>query len=109
MLRKAREAKLLEEMSYGELMDDLNSAWRKVTGITPARSDDDFWVHTLTNVFESLEALGLSIPIPKPEPKKRGRKPRPKDQTEMKPKRPRGRPRKNPITSALSFQNGPAI
>ena len=63
------QAKLLEEMSYGELMDDLNSAWRKVAGTTPARSDGGFWVHTLTNVFESLEALGLSIPIPKPEPK----------------------------------------
>lgn len=103
MLRKARDAKLLDEMSYGELMDDLNSAWRKVDGALPARSDDDFWVHTLANVFESLEALGLSIPIPKPEPKKRGRKPKPTDQAELKPKRPRGRPRKNPISSAGSL------
>ena len=51
-------------------MNDLNSAWRRVSGIAPARLDDDFWIHTLENVFESLEALGLSIPIPKPEPRK---------------------------------------
>lgn len=100
MLQKAREAKLLEKMSYGELMDDLNSAWRKVTGITPARSEDNFWVHTLANVYESLEALELSIPVPKPVPKKRGRKPKPKEQTELKPKRPRGRPKKNLNPSA---------
>lgn len=68
-------------MSYGELMDDLNSTWRKVSGITPARSDDNFWVHTLANVHESLEALELSIPVSKPLPKKRGRKPKPKDRS----------------------------
>lgn len=95
--------RLLDEMSYGELMDDLNSAWRKVDGTFPARSDDDFWVHTLANVFEALEALGLSIPIPKPGPKKRERKPKSTDQAELKPKRPRERPRKNPISSAGSL------
>ena len=47
MIKKAGEAKLLDGMSYGELMDDLNSAWRKVNGTIPARSDDDFWANIM--------------------------------------------------------------
>ncbi len=94
MLRKAREAGLLEKVSYGELLDDLSSAWRMVDSPEDPATDDGCWVHTLGYVFEELEALGLSKPIPKPAPKKRGR-PR-KNPVENKPKRPRGRPRKNP-------------
>ena len=95
LIRKAREAELLKLMSYGDLMDDLNSAWRKVDAPDEPSTDDNGWVHTNVGVFEELEALGLSKPIPKPEPKKRGRKK--KESTEDKPKRPRGRPRKNPV------------
>jgi len=95
IIRKARTAGLLENMSYGDLMDDLSSAWRMVDAPSPPRSDDGYWVHTLNIVFEKLEALGLSIPVPKPAPKKRGR---PKKNPESnEPKRPRGRPRKNPL------------
>lgn len=94
MLRKARQAGLLEKMSYGQLLEDLSSAWRMVEGPEEASTDDKYWVHTLNYVFEELEALGLSKPTVKPAPKKRGR-PR-KDPAEIKPKRPRGRPRKNP-------------
>ena len=93
LIKKARNAELLSLMSYGELMDDLNSAWRKVDAPDTPASDDDGWVHTNVGVFEELEALGLSIPAPRPEPKKRGR-PR-KEPVEEKPKRPRGRPPKN--------------
>ena len=95
LIRKAREAELLKLMSYGDLMDDLNSAWRKVDAPEEPSTNDKGWVHTNVCVFEELEALGLSKPIPKPEPKKRGRKK--KESTEDKPKRPRGRPRKNPV------------
>jgi len=93
MLRKAREAGLLEKVSYGELLDDLSSAWRMVDSPEAPATDDGCWVHTLNYVFDELEALGLSKPIPKPAPKKRGR-PR-KNSVDDKPKRPRGRPRKN--------------
>ena len=86
-------------MSFGELMDDLSSAWRKTDAPSEPATDDGGWVHTLQIVFDELEALGLSKPVPKPEPKKRGRKPKPKDQTEQKPKRKRGRPRKNSTPS----------
>jgi len=73
IIRKARSAGLLKDMSYGELMEDLSSAWRMVDAPKLPRSDDGYWVHTLKIVFEELEALGLSIPVPKPAPKKRGR------------------------------------
>ena len=97
ILRKARLAGLLKDLSYGELMDDLSSAWRTVDAPTPPNSGDGYWVHTLNIVFEELEALGLSIPVPKPAPKKRGR-PRKHPITDA-PKRSRGRPRKNPLAS----------
>lgn len=61
-------------MSYGDLMDDLSSAWRKTNAPQKPKTDDGCWVHTLQIVFEELEALGLSEPVHKPEPKKRGRK-----------------------------------
>lgn len=95
IILKAREAGLLKHKTYGELMDDLSSAWRMVDAPDPPRSNDGYWVHTLKYVFEELEALGLSTPEPKPEPRKRGR-PRKNPETN-KPKRPRGRPRKNPL------------
>ena len=94
ILRKAEQAGLLDQMSYGDLMDDLSSAWRRTDAPADPSTGDGYWVHTLNTVFEELEALGLSKPLPKTEPKKRGRKPKPKDQTDLKPKQPRGRPRK---------------
>jgi hypothetical protein len=83
---------LFEKMTYGEIMDDLMSAWRRVDAPIQAATDDGYWVHTLNNVFEELETLGLSKAVKKPEPQKRGRKPNP-DKI-IKQKRPRGRPRK---------------
>jgi hypothetical protein len=72
ILRKARAATLLAGMSYGELMDDLSSAWRMKNAPEPPSSDDAFCVHTLNCVFSELEALGLSVPAPKPAPKESG-------------------------------------
>ena len=101
IIRKARDTKLLNEVSYGDLMDDLSSAWRKVdvttenTGDIPS-SDDGCWVHTLPMVFEELETLGLSKPAANSEPKRKGRLK--KKANLAKPKRPRGRPRKNHVS-----------
>ena len=96
MVKKAREAKLLEQMSYGELMEDLSSAWRMVETSGEPSTGDKYWVHTLKTVFEELEALGLSKPIPQPVAKKRGRPRKQRDEDiAEKAKRPRGRPRKN--------------
>lgn len=93
IIRKATRAGLLNKMSYGDLIDDLSSAWRKADAPQKPKTDDGYWVHTLQIVFEELEALGLSEPVPKPEPKKRGRKK--KEPEVSKTKRPRGRPRKD--------------
>ncbi len=92
IIRTVSKTGLFDKLTYGELMDDLMSAWRKVDAPTEAATDDKYWVHTLNNVFEELEVLGLSKPAHKDEPKKRGRKP--KLEKLKLPKRPRGRPRK---------------
>ena len=97
IIKKAEQAGLLDKMSYGDLMDDLSSAWREADAPADPSTDDGYWVHTLNTVFEELEALGLSKPVPKPEIKKRGRKPKPKDLVDLKTKRLRGRPRKKDV------------
>lgn len=94
ILRKAREAGVLKDRTYGEMMDDLSESWRRVDGPAEPASDDGYWVHTLLDSFAIMEALGLSKPIPAPAPKKRGR-PKKNQEPVNKPKRPRGRPRKN--------------
>ncbi len=104
IVQKAQEAGLLGKMSFGELMDDLSSAWRKADAPAEPSSNDNGWVHTMQIVFDEPEALRLSKPVPKPEPKKRGRKPKPMDQAEQSPKRPRGRTGRirHPLTKSYS-------
>lgn len=98
ILKKARVAGLLNEMSYGDMMDDLSEAWRKTDAPEVPKSDDGYWIHTLRPAIEEMEKLGLLEPAISHEKRKRGR---PKKQImEAKPKRPRGRPRKNSIGSA---------
>ena len=96
MLSRAKDCGLLKEMTYGDLMEDLSEAWRKVDAPDAPRTDDGGWVHTLKTEFEERERLGLSKPIPQPEKKKRGQ-PRKNPKDNDKPKRPRGCPRKNPL------------
>ena len=105
IINKAQKSGVLKEISYGEMMDDLSSAWRMTDAPlnVPASSDDEYWVHTLNTVMETLEKLGLSVPAAKPEPKKRGRKPKVKEQSETTPRRPRGRPRK--VTVSQNTEN----
>lgn len=94
----ASKTGLLDKMTYGELLDDLNHAWRKTDAsinIKPS-SDDEQWVNVTNKILSILEALELSTPIPKPLPAKRGRprKEKPSQEEFVGPKRPRGRPRK---------------
>ena len=93
MVRRASKAKLLDVMTYGDLREDLSSAWRQSSSTGRPRSDDKQWVHTLPSVLVLLEKLGLSEPLIK-ESKKMGR-PRKEKAEPEKPKSPRGRPRKN--------------
>jgi len=90
ILRKARQCKILEEMSYRDMMGDLNEAWRMADAPTPPRSDDGHWVHASKAALGILERLGISEPSERQEPKKKKKEPKPE-----KPKRPRGRPRKD--------------
>ncbi len=71
MVRKASNAKLLDVMTYGDLMEDLSSAWRKSNSTGIPRSNDKKWLHTLPSVLVLLEELELSEPLIK-EPKMRG-------------------------------------
>lgn len=79
LIKRAREAGLLEKMSYGNLMDDLSEAWRMSDAPAEAETGDKYWVHTLKTEFEELEKLGLSKPIPQAVPKRRGRPRKNKD------------------------------
>ena len=94
MAKKADEAGLLDTMSYGELMDDLSSAWRSAKGesVKP-KENDRYWIHTLPSVMEELVKLDLATCTK--EKRKPGR-PRKEKPVSDAPKRPRGRPRKNP-------------
>lgn len=83
IITRATKAGLFDEMTYRDMIDDLNSAWRLTSA--PRESlpvaGDEYWVHTIPKVSEILEKLGLCLPAEKPEPKKRGRKPSGQDKT----------------------------
>ena len=95
-------AGLFEQMTYGELLEDLNSVWRKIDAPQDKlpQQDDAFWVHALPKDLELLVRLNLCTPAEKLAPKKSGRpvgsKNRNSEPSEAVVKRPVGRPRKNP-------------
>ena len=94
MAKKADEAGLLDTMSYGELMDDLSSAWISAKGESVKPKDNDrHWIHTLPSVMDELVKLDLATCTREKRKPGRPRKEKPDSDT---PKRPRGRPRKNP-------------
>ena len=74
MINEATKKEILKEMTYGELIEDLNEAWR-MTNIENDHpvTGDPYWVHTLPSHFEIMEKLDICEPVPKKEPKKRGR------------------------------------
>lgn len=73
ILNKVRDAKVLEDETYGDMMEDLSEAWRKTDGPADPSSDDEYWVHTLKTSFQLMEALGLSKPVQEPPKRKPGR------------------------------------
>ena len=94
MARKADEAGLLETMSYGELTDDLSSAWRLVKGgYDKPKDNDNYWTHTLPSVMDELVKLDLATCT---KVKRSTGRPRKKKAASDTPKRPVGRPKKNP-------------
>jgi len=121
IMNKASDAGLMNEMSFANLLDDLNSAWRRTDCTIHEKPmlQDGYWIHTIPKVEEILAKLDIALPNPDEkakkkelqkqkrdekkavlaetsEPKHRGRPPKPV--TEMpKPKRPVGRPRVRPL------------
>lgn len=62
IIRTIKKTDLFTKLTYGELIDDLMSVWRRTDAPSEATSDDEYWVHTLKKEFEELEALKLSKP-----------------------------------------------
>ena len=105
ILRRAEKAKLLDKMTFSEMLEDLEQSWRpekdaEINAIPD--STDGKWVNTTIGTMEMLSALGLVKSPDKPEHKKPGR-PRKQKLEFVGPKRPRGRPRKvTPATSSAA-------
>ena len=92
-------------MTYGDLMDDLNTIWRKTDapGDQLPEQDDGYWVHALPKNLEILMKLDLCKPAEKPVAWQPGRPAGSKnkekasrEKDEVREKRPVGRPRKHP-------------
>lgn len=93
-----KETKLLEEMSFGDIMDDLSGVWRSVDAPEglPDR-DDKYWIHPFEYAMDTMVRLKLcSGEVKGKKPKKKEQNEDSVKETEQEEKRPRGRPRKNP-------------
>lgn len=95
IIKKMEDAKLLDNSTYGEIMEDLGQVWRNVnTDLnTKPNVDDGLWQNATTKELKMMEALNLVTTPPKPEKRKPGR-PKTIKAEFVGPKRPRGRPRK---------------
>lgn len=96
-----RKKELLKTMSYGDIMDDLSTVWRKTNAPEsfPDR-DDCYWEHPFEYALDLMVKLELctgEIKYPKRFATKKKEKTADKGTDEVKIKRPRGRPRKYPV------------
>lgn len=96
IFKKANQLDLFKNMSYGDLIDDLNSAWRRTDAPNQLpTSDDEYWVHAMPSVLKTLEKLGISHPVEISDDQEHKKAGRPKIKPIfIGPKRPRGRPKK---------------
>ena len=105
ILNKLEENNVLNGITYGELMEDLNAVWRRtdppIEGIPDL--DDGYWEVGVKSSFEALIKLGLCTNKQAPEKLRKAKAGRPhKEKKEVdsqgvtsEPK-PRGRPKKKP-------------
>ena len=105
ILNKLEENNVLNGITYGELMEDLNAVWRRtdppIEGIPDL--DDGYWEVGVKSIFEALIKLGLCTNKQAPEKLRKAKAGRPhKEKKEVdsqgvtsEPK-PRGRPKKKP-------------
>ena len=68
------DAKLLDNATYGEIMEDLGRVWRNVNTDpnTKPNVDDGLWQNATTKELKMMEALNLVTTPPKTEKKKAG-------------------------------------
>ena len=81
MVKKANSVGILDDMTYGMMLQELNIIWRKSRASMEPKSDDGFWIHPFATGMAILEKLGLSKSV----------------QSEIKTSKPKGRPRKKPV------------
>lgn len=72
LLKAVSKTNLLDKMSFGDLIDDLGTAWGLTDSFNSEKpqSSDDKWVHTLDCVINELENLicpFLLLNLPKKE------------------------------------------
>ena len=91
IVNNSRACGVLDSMTYGEIIEDLNSVWRESDAKDAPRSDDERWTHSIPSDIELLEKLGLSS-VSYTEQKRKEAESKLKEKTDQK--RPRGRPRK---------------
>ena len=99
IMQRMNQSGLLKKYTYGDIIDDLNCAWRKTDAPTdkPLITDDG-WVRTFPKLQEILVAMGVAEPDPSQVKKAKAPKTkRPSKEEFVGPKRPRGRPRIRPI------------
>lgn len=91
--RKAEESGVLDDITYGDMMDDLSSVWRSIKGnMVKPRLNDGYWrCNTLPSVFNLMVKLGLAAD---PTIKRKPGRPKKEKDSEAQPKRKRGRPPK---------------
>ena len=94
-----KEKGLMEKDSYGDIMSDLSGIWRRTDSddVLPAREDGK-WVHPFEYALDTMVTLGLCKGKLKYTTKKGSPGPEVPAQVE---KRPRGRPRKNPVSTEM--------
>ena len=63
LFNAARKSGVLDEYTYGDMMEDLSSVWRKTDSPEVARTDDESWVTFIKKTMVLMEQLGLSLPV----------------------------------------------
>lgn len=92
--KKAEECGALDDLTYGDMMDDLSSVWRNIKGdIKEPKLNDGYWrCNTLPSIFELMVKLELAVDPTVKRSVGRPKKEKPADEQPKKKKR--GRPPK---------------
>ncbi len=104
MTRRGVETGILEEMTFGDMIDDLATAWRQVDAPAPAIGDG-FWSHPMI-IEQNVVLAELGIAVPDADTQKEMKKIEKK--AESKPKEKTRKFKKNPAAATSSDAEQPA-